>query len=82
MGGIYRKFDQGGVADNRSALEALLDNGLKMVSPDTAEVDEWRVIVNASHRQLAADGAFDPVLLDQVQLLSDQYRVNLVAVVP
>jgi TRAP-type C4-dicarboxylate transport system substrate-binding protein len=82
MGGIYRKFDQGGVADNRSALEALLDNGLKMVSPDTAEVDEWRVIVNASHRQLAADGAFDPVLLDQVQLLIDQYRVNLVAVVP
>jgi TRAP-type C4-dicarboxylate transport system substrate-binding protein len=82
MGGIYRKFDQGGVADNRSALEALLDNGLKMVSPDTAEVDEWRVIVNASHRQLAADGAFDPVLLDQVQLLIDQYRVNLAAVVP
>jgi TRAP-type C4-dicarboxylate transport system substrate-binding protein len=82
MEGIYRKFDQGGVADNRNALQALLDNGLEMVATDAAEVDEWRVIVNASHRQLAMDGAFDPALLDQVQLLIDEYRVNPAAVSP
>ena len=82
MEGIYRKFDQSGVTDNRNALKALLDNGLEMVAPDTAEVDEWRVIVNASHRQLASDGAFDPVLLDQVQVLIDEYRVDVAAVAP
>jgi TRAP-type C4-dicarboxylate transport system substrate-binding protein len=82
MEGIYRKFDQGGVADNRNALQALLDNGLEIVATDAAEIDEWRIIVNASHRQLAMDGAFDPALLDQVQLLIDEYRVNPAAVSP
>jgi len=82
MEGIYRKFDQGGVTDNHDALQALLDNGLQMVATDAAEVDEWRVIVNASHRQMAMDGAFDISLLDQVQVLIDGFRGNTTAVSP
>ena len=42
--------------------------------PDTSEVGEWRSIVNASHRQLAADGTFDIELLDQLQDLIRSYR--------
>jgi TRAP-type C4-dicarboxylate transport system substrate-binding protein len=82
MEGIYRKFDQSGVTDNRDALQALLDEGLEMVLPDEAEVGEWRVIVNASHRQMAIDGTFDLALLDRLQELIDDYRMNSVAVVP
>jgi TRAP-type C4-dicarboxylate transport system substrate-binding protein len=78
----YRKFDQSGVADNRNALAALLDSGLVMVAPDAAEVDEWRVIVNASHRQLASDGAFDAALLEQLQVLIEEYRVDVSSVAP
>ena len=82
MEGIYRKFDRYGVTDNREALQALLDNGLEMVSPDMVDVDEWRSIVNASHRQLATGGTFDPVLLDQLQVLIDAYRINEAVVAP
>jgi TRAP-type C4-dicarboxylate transport system substrate-binding protein len=82
MEGIYRKFDQSGVTDNRDALQALLDEGLEMVLPDEAEVGEWRVIVNASHRKMAIDGTFDLALLDRVQELINDYRMNSVALVP
>ena len=80
MEGIYRKFDRYGVADNRKALQALLDNGLEMVSPDAVEVSEWRTIVNDSHRQMAIDGTFDIELLDRLQELIDDYRSNPAAV--
>jgi TRAP-type C4-dicarboxylate transport system substrate-binding protein len=82
MEGIYRKFNQYGVTDNREAMQALLDNGLKMVSPDSAEVSEWRTIVNASHRQLAMDGTFDIALLDQIQDLIQSYRNGSAAAAP
>jgi TRAP-type C4-dicarboxylate transport system substrate-binding protein len=82
MEGIYRKFDQSGVTDNRDALQALLDEGLEMVLPDEGEVGEWRVIVNASHRKMAIDGTFDLALLDRMQELINDYRMNSVALVP
>jgi TRAP-type C4-dicarboxylate transport system substrate-binding protein len=82
MEGIYRKFDQGGVIDNREALQALLDNGLEMVSPDTADLGEWRTIVNASHRQMAMDGTFDIALLDRMQELIEDFRDGSAAVAP
>ena len=55
-------------------LQALLSNGLKMVTPDTAQLNEWRAIVNASHRQMASEGTFDVALLDQMQGLMKAYR--------
>jgi hypothetical protein len=57
-------------------LQALLENGLQMVSPDTADVSQWRSIVNDSNRELAADGAFDPALLDRMQMLIRDYRAK------
>jgi TRAP-type C4-dicarboxylate transport system substrate-binding protein len=80
MEGIYRKFDRYGVTDNREALQALLDNGLEMVSPNEVEVSEWRAIVNDSHRQMAVDGTFDIELLDRVQELIEDYRGDTAAV--
>jgi TRAP-type C4-dicarboxylate transport system substrate-binding protein len=74
MEGIYRKFDQSGVADNEEALQALLDSGLELVEPAAAEAAEWRAIVNRSHRQLAAEGQFDAALLERMQVLIDEFR--------
>jgi len=74
MEGIYRKFNQNGVTDNDKALQALLENGLQMVQPDTADVDQWRDIVNESNRALAKSGAFDETLLDQMLALIREYR--------
>lgn len=82
MEGTYRKFNRYGVTDNREALQALVDNGLKMVSPDTAEVSQWRSIVNASHRKLAMEGTFDIALYDQLQDLITAYRDKQAAAAP
>lgn len=79
MEGIYRKFDQNGVTDNENALQALLENGLEMVAPEPADVDEWRGIVSASNRNLADEGAFDLALLDQMQLLIREFQGDAVA---
>jgi len=74
MEGIYRKFDQNGVSDNREALQALLDNGLEMVAPDKSEVAEWRSKVSDSQQKLAGDGVFDPELLARLNTLVSEYR--------
>ena len=66
MEGIYRKFDQNGVTDNRDAFEALLESGLQLTPTDTSEVNQWRGIVIESHRKLAREGVFDIQLLEQM----------------
>jgi TRAP-type C4-dicarboxylate transport system substrate-binding protein len=78
MEGIYRKFDQNGVTDNNAAFQALLESGLQLMPTDASEVSQWRGIVTESHRKLAADGVFDPLLLDQMQSLLDDYRAGRV----
>lgn len=74
MEGIYRKFDQNGVIENRAALAALLDNGLSMVPPDSGQIGEWRGMVNQSSRELAKADTFDLLLLEQMQALVQTYR--------
>jgi len=74
MEGIYRKFDQNGVIENRAALAALLDNGLSMVPPDSGQIGEWRGMVNQSSRELAKADTFDLLLLEQMQALVETYR--------
>jgi TRAP-type C4-dicarboxylate transport system substrate-binding protein len=76
MEGIYRKFDQNGVTDNRDAFEALLESGLQLTPTDTSEVNQWRGIVIESHRKLAREGVFDIQLLEQMQGLLDDYRAG------
>jgi len=82
MEGIYRKFDRNGVRENDEALQALLASGLEQVTPDAAEVEEWRRAVNASHREMAGQGVFDIALYDRVQNLLDEYRKTRAAAAP
>jgi TRAP-type C4-dicarboxylate transport system substrate-binding protein len=82
MEGIYRKFDRNGVRENDEALQALLQSGLELVSPDPSEVEEWRRVVSASHRDLGGQGVFDPALYDRVQNLLDEYRKGRQASAP
>jgi TRAP-type C4-dicarboxylate transport system substrate-binding protein len=74
MEGIYRKFDQYGVADNQEAMQALLDIGLKKVTPEAGQVEEWRATANRSLDELAAGGQFDPALLSRIRQLLRDYR--------
>jgi TRAP-type C4-dicarboxylate transport system substrate-binding protein len=74
MEGIYRKFDQNGVIDNDDALKALLENGLQMVAPDSAGVNQWRDLVSESNFRLGQEGAFDPALLEQMKNLIREFQ--------
>jgi len=74
MEGIYRKFDQNGVKENAQAMQALLDNGLEMISANPTEVEQWQEIVSKSHRNLAGQGVFDIELLDRMQGLIEDFR--------
>lgn len=76
MEGLYRKFDQYGVRDSEEALQALLEGGMKMATPDASEIKQWREIVLDSHRKLARKGVFDIQLLDQMQELLVEYRAG------
>ncbi len=76
MEGIYQRFDQSGVTDSRNAMQALLESGMKMVTPDKAEVSQWRKIVLESHRELARKGVFDIRVLEQMEALLVDYRAG------
>lgn len=76
MEGIYRKFDKYGVSDNQEAMQALLASGLESITPDPEDVAEWREVVRQSHRQLASEDVFDPMLYDRIESLLEQYRAG------
>jgi hypothetical protein len=57
-------------------MQALLASGLESIKPDPEDVAEWREVVRQSHRQLAAEDVFDPVLYDRIESLLEQYRAG------
>lgn len=73
---VYKGFDIQGNEDNKEALKALIDNGIKPVAPDTGQVGVWRKAVQASNRELAIKGDINIALLDEVQCNIDAFRAN------
>ncbi len=73
---IYRGFDQQGNEDNEKALQALIDSGIKPVTPDEGQVPEWRKAVQASNRRQAEEGAIDIRLLDQLECYLEGFRAG------
>jgi len=76
MEGIYRKFDQNGIKDNKGAMQALIEGGMEMIPTDASQVDQWRSKVVNSHRKLGREGVFDIELLEQMQELLAAYRAG------
>ena len=76
MEGIYRKFDKYGISDNEAAMQALLASGLESITPDPADVAEWREVVRDSHRKLASEQVFDLALYDRIEQLLEKYRAG------
>lgn len=73
---IYTGFDQQGKEDNQKAYNALIDNGMKAVTPDQGQVPEWRKAIRESNRRLAAEGAVDVRLLDEIECYIAAFRTN------
>lgn len=64
---IYRAFDQQGSQDNARAYEALLSDGMAVVEPDEGQVPEFQKVIRESNHRLAAEGAVDVALLNELE---------------
>ena len=73
---VYRGFDLQGNEDNIKAYQALLDDGMKSVSPDQGQIPEWRSAVQRSNHQIAEEGIVDVALLNEIECYVSAYRTG------
>ena len=70
MAAVLRRGRQ----DNLEAQQALLANGLKVVEPDSEAVRRMRTATAAANEEMAAQGVFSPVLLEQLLENVEEFR--------
>jgi TRAP-type C4-dicarboxylate transport system substrate-binding protein len=73
---VYRGFEQQGNDDNEKAYKALLEDGMKPVTPDQGQIPEWHKAVQASNHKIAAEGVIDIALLNEVECYITAYRAG------
>ena len=73
---VYRGFDQQGNDDNEKAYKALLDDGMKSVSPDQGQIPEWQKAVWESNHKLAGEGVIDIKLLNEIECYIAAFRAG------
>jgi len=76
MNSVYRGFDEESQAVDKSSMQALLDDGLKLVPVSQDQQEEWHEQVSAANRKLADQGAFDATLLDRMNCYLKAYRAG------
>jgi len=55
--------------DNQSAREALAQQGITFITPDTGQLEQWRDSMNKAVDRLVAQGQIDPAQLSQLREL-------------
>ena len=73
---VYRVFEQQGNEDNEEAYKALLDDGMKSVTPNQDQIHEWHSAIQESNHKLAAEGEVDVSLLDEIECYVAAYRAG------
>jgi len=74
LGRVYQGFEAAGQSDNDKAMQALLNSGLELVSPDPDEVAVWQEAVTRSQQEHAASGHIDAALLQQMNQMLAEFR--------
>lgn len=73
---VYQGFDQQGDADNKAAYQALLDDGITSVKPDSDQLDAWYRNVQESNRKLAGEGVVSLDLLLEIECHVAAFRAG------
>lgn len=73
---VYLLFEQQGNEDNETAYQALLNDGMKSVTPDPDQVEMWHKAIQQSNHKLAVDGVIDIKLLNEIECYVTAYRTN------
>ncbi len=71
---IYREFDTQGNKDDEQAYAALIDDGMRAVTPDQGQVAMWQKVVQESNRRLANEGMVDVALLNELECYVSAFR--------
>jgi TRAP-type C4-dicarboxylate transport system substrate-binding protein len=76
MEGIYRGFDLQGDKDNKQAYKALVEDGMKPVTPDPGQAPEWRKAIRKTNHKLAKDDIIDAGLLGELECYVNAFQSN------
>ena len=74
MTAIYANLDQQNLVDNRGALDALINSGIKTTVFDPAEIVRIRALLEITNRELGAKGEFTIELYDEMIGYIEEYR--------
>lgn len=77
MAGVVAKVNERARKDHVSAMEALVDQGLKLTHPDAAEIDEWRRYARQANREMVEDGLVSADMKQRVDSLLQACRSGL-----
>ncbi|MDH3613823.1 MAG: TRAP transporter substrate-binding protein DctP [Gammaproteobacteria bacterium] len=73
----YAVFDEKNLVDNKAALDALLNTGIKSIVPDENEKANIRKLLSQSNRSLAQQGEYSLDLYDEMMGYVQEFRVGV-----
>ncbi len=71
---VNEVIDEANIKDNKAALAALENAGLKFVKPDPEAAEQWRAKVMQANREMAGKGLVSAALFEEVEALLAEYR--------
>lgn len=74
MRGVYSTLDRQNRADNQQATEAMVRQGIRVVTPDAAELQQWQAVGERVTRTLIERGTYDAALYDELRRHLDAFR--------
>jgi TRAP-type C4-dicarboxylate transport system substrate-binding protein len=77
MAGVVDEVNARSRRDHRSALAALLGQGIEQTEPDAAEVADWRAYAERANAELVEAGLVSAGLLERMNTLREAFRNGL-----
>jgi len=74
MRDAFNKMDAQNRLDNQNAFAALAKQGIKTISPDAQQLEEWKQVGADAAQNFATRGKIDPAISDKVYGLLKEYR--------
>ena len=76
MGRVFTEIDKQNRLDNKSAFAALQNQGIELVKPDPAQLQEWRRYAEAAIKQLIESGKISKKIVQTVEQYLAEYRTK------
>ena len=71
---VHLEFNESGLDDDRKAKQAMINQGIERVVPNSADFEELRSVLAENNRKLAREGQFSEELYDEMLGYIEEYR--------